>query len=34
VVALGVRSCERWSLVAFCGACGGNTMIDSSKTKK
>jgi hypothetical protein len=23
VVALGVRSCGRWSLVAFCGVCGG-----------
>jgi hypothetical protein len=34
VVALGVRSCGRWSLVAFCGVCEGNAMIDSSKTKK
>jgi len=34
VVARGVRSCGRWSLVAFCGACGGNAMRDSSRTKK
>jgi hypothetical protein len=34
VVALGVRSCGRWFLVAFCGACGGNAMIDISRTKK
>jgi hypothetical protein len=34
VVALGVRSCERWSLVTFCNACGGNATIDSSRTKK
>jgi hypothetical protein len=34
VVALEVRSCGRWFLVAFCAACGGNTMIDNSRTKK
>jgi hypothetical protein len=34
VVARGVRSCGRWSLVAFCGACGGNARRDSSRTKK
>jgi hypothetical protein len=34
VVALGVRSCGRGFLVAFCAACGGNAMIDTSKTKK
>jgi len=34
VVAFEVRSCGRCSLVAFCGACGGNAMIDSSRTKK
>jgi len=34
VVALGVRSCGRWSLVAFCGVCGRDAMIDSSRTKK
>jgi hypothetical protein len=34
VVALEVLSCGRWSLVAFCGTCGGNAMIDSSRTKK
>jgi hypothetical protein len=34
VVALGVRLCGRWFIVAFCGACGGNVMIDSSRTKK
>jgi hypothetical protein len=34
VVTLGVRSSGRWSLVAFCGVCGGNAMIDSSRTKK
>jgi len=34
VVALGVQPCGRWSLVAFCGACGGNAMIGSLRTKK
>jgi hypothetical protein len=34
VVVLGVQPCGRWSLVAFCGACGGNAMIDSLRTKK
>jgi hypothetical protein len=34
VDALGVRSCEKWFLVALCGACGGNAMIDSLRTKK
>jgi hypothetical protein len=34
VVALGLRSCGRWFFVAFCGTCGGNAMIDSSRTKK
>jgi hypothetical protein len=34
VVVLGVQPCGRWSLVAFCGVCGGNAMIDSLRTKK
>jgi hypothetical protein len=34
VVALGVQPCGRWSLVAFYGACGGNAMIGSLRTKK
>jgi len=34
VVAHGVRLCGRWFLVAFYGACGGNAMIDSLRTKK
>jgi hypothetical protein len=34
VVALRVRSCGRWFLVALCGTCGGNITIDSSRTKK
>jgi len=34
VVALRVRLCERWFLVALHGTCGGNATIDSSRTKK
>jgi hypothetical protein len=34
VVALEVRLCGRWFLVAFYGACGGNATINSSMTKK
>jgi hypothetical protein len=34
VVAPGVLSCGRWSLVALCGAYGGNAMIDSLRTKE
>jgi len=34
VVALGVRLCGRWFLVALYGACGGNATIDSSRTRK
>jgi hypothetical protein len=34
VVAPGVLSCERWSLVALYGAYGGNAMIGSLRTKK
>jgi hypothetical protein len=34
MVALEVLSCGRWSLVALCGAYGGNAMIDSLRTKK
>jgi hypothetical protein len=34
VVALRVQSCGKWFFVAFCGACGGNAMIDTSRTKK
>jgi hypothetical protein len=34
VVALGVWLRGRWFLVAFCGACGWNITIDSSRTKK
>jgi hypothetical protein len=34
VVVIGVEPCGRWSLVAFCGACGGNTMRGSLRTKK
>jgi len=33
VVAPGVQSCGRWSLVALCGAYGGNAMIGSLRTK-
>jgi len=29
VAAPGVQSCGRWSLVALCGAYGGNAMIGS-----
>jgi len=34
VVALRVRLCGRWFLVASYGACGGNVTIDSSRIKK
>jgi hypothetical protein len=34
VVALGMQPCGRWSLVVFCGACGGNAMIGNLRTKK
>jgi hypothetical protein len=34
VVALGVLSCGRWCTLIFCGACGGNKMIEISRTKK
>jgi len=34
VAALGVLLCGRWFLLAFCGACGGNEMIEISRTKK
>jgi hypothetical protein len=34
MVVLRVQLCGRWSLVAFCGACGGKEMIDSLRTKK
>jgi hypothetical protein len=34
VVALRVRLCGRWFLVALYGACGGNATIDSLRTKK
>jgi len=34
VVAPGVLSCGRWSLVALCGAYGGNAMIGNLRTKK
>jgi hypothetical protein len=34
VVVLEVQPCGRWSLVAFCRACGGNAMIGSLRTKK
>jgi hypothetical protein len=33
-VALGVRLCGRWSLVASYGACGGSATIDNSRKKK
>jgi hypothetical protein len=29
-----VLLCGRWFLLALCGACGGNDMIETSKTKK
>jgi hypothetical protein len=34
VVALGVRLCGRWSLVASYVACGGSATIDSLRIKK
>jgi len=34
VVTLGVLLCGRWFILTFCGACGGNEMIDISRTKK
>lgn len=34
VVALEVRLCRRWFIVTFCGACGGNVTVDSSRIKK
>jgi hypothetical protein len=34
VAALGVLLCGRWFLIAFCSACGGNKMIEISRTKK
>jgi hypothetical protein len=34
VVALGVLLCGRGFLLALCGACGGNEMIETSRTKK
>jgi hypothetical protein len=32
--ALGVLWCGRWCLLAFCSTCGGNKMIEISRTKK
>jgi hypothetical protein len=32
--ALGVLLCRIWCRIAFCGACGGNGMIETLKTKK
>jgi len=29
-----VLLCEKWCLLALCGACGGNKMIEISRTKK
>jgi hypothetical protein len=34
VDALGVLSCGRWCLLAFCGVCGGSEMIEILRTKK
>jgi hypothetical protein len=34
VDALGVLLCGRCCLLAFCGACGGNEIIEISRTKK
>jgi hypothetical protein len=34
VVALGVLLSERWFILVFYGACGGNLMIDNSRTNK
>jgi len=34
VVALKMLSCGRLFLLAFCGACGGNEMVETSRTKK
>lgn len=34
VVALRVRLCGRWFIVAFYGVCGRNTTIDSLRRKK
>jgi len=34
VDAFGVLLCGGWCLLAFCGACRGNEMIEISRTKK